>query len=138
MKFSVAEAIARKTKGLKHCDKLLKSIEKKGNIEIPLSGTGVSLPVAKGDAIHTLLQSIRFGLAHEINTIEIANNGVSSKRYAPAPVGAYQPTATCTECGQSFIKHHATQKYCCEDCAASARRKYQRGYAKAHRKTERS
>lgn len=134
MKFSVAEAIARKTKGLKHCDKLLKNIEKKGSIEIPLSGTGVVLPVAKGDAIHTLLQSIRFSLAHEINAIEIANSGSAPKRYAPAPVGAYQPTATCAECGQSFIKHHAAQKYCCEECVTAARRKYQRDWTKTHRK----
>ena len=116
MNYAIAEIIAKKAKGAKHCDKLLKTIEKDGNIEIPLSGTGVSLPVSKGDPIHTLLKSIHFKLLHEINAIEVTN-GITDRSHLPAPVGASDTVSTkCPTCGKIFYKHSNRHKYCCKEC----------------------
>lgn len=121
MKYSVAEMIAKKAKAVKHCDKLLKKIESKGFIEIPLSGTGVSLPVTKGDTIHTLIKSVRFKYSHDINSIEVINGLSESKRFAPAPVGASdEEPAVCQHCGVVFNKYHGRQKFCCDACRKEA------------------
>lgn len=120
----VAEVIGRKSRALKHCDKLLKSIEKEGQAVIKLNATGVSLPCTKGDSLHTLLMVERAKLAHEINIIEIAEESRSVIQL-PAPVGACD-IAKCPICGEDFTKHHGRQKYCSDACQAEARRRRQR------------
>lgn len=128
MKHSVAEAIGLKARALKHCDKLISRIDKNGRADIKVCGTGVVLPCEKNDAVYTLLQSIRFRLIHEINSIEIVS-GVkpATPRSLPAPTGACEEASTmpevqCVVCGKKFVKHHHRQKYCCEDCAKEAQK----------------
>ena len=119
MKHTVAETIGRKAKALKHCEKLLNTIDKKGESEILLNNTGVALPVKKDDAIYALLQSIRFKLVHEISSIEIVSKVNTARRMLPAPYGACDETPsghTCSVCGNPITKQSNRQKYCSE-CA---------------------
>lgn len=124
MHIATAEIIARKTRGAKHCEKLLKSIDKKGDIDIPLGNTGVELPVSKGDPIHTLLKSIHFKLLHEINVIEVAKGVTENRGRFPAPVGAADAVmSTCPCCGKVFYKNSNRQKYCSAECRCNKNRK---------------
>ena len=109
MKHNVAELIGRKAKALKHCDKVIQTIDKNGKTEILLGNTGISIPCEKNDAIYSVLQSIRFKLAHEINSIEI----VSRQRMLPAPNGACVdvPQGVCEACGRTFDNHSGRKRF---------------------------
>ena len=89
----LAEAIGIKANALKHCDKLLGKIEKDGKVVVIIGATGVSIPVIKGDAVHSRLQSVRYQLMDEINSMEIVSKQKQSpifiqQRILPTPVGA--------------------------------------------------
>ena len=130
MKPNVAEAIGLKVKALKHCEKIIKTVDKQGRTDILLNNTGVALPVEKNDAIYTLLQSIRFKLVHEINSIEIVSKVKPEQRMLPAPSGACDEVAavhTCAMCGCAIDKNSNRQKYC-KECATKVRRDYSRQY----------
>lgn len=123
MNNKTAEVIGRKARALKHCEKLLREVDKNGQIEVKLGGTGMVIPCVKNDAIYTLFQSIKFQLVHEINAIEIVmdskskNSVVTTPRATAAPFGASDPEeGFCKHCGQKFIKHDRRQKYCCVEC----------------------
>lgn len=142
MQRSAAEAIAKKSGALKHCTNLLAHIERYGSAEIKLGATGLVLPCKKGDAIHTLLQSVRFALIHEINSIEIVENA----RPFVAPYGASEAAGfdeprreikhVCTVCGKEYVPVSSLQKYCCPDCRKEGNRKYMREYWRAHHKKQ--
>lgn len=128
MKHNVAEMIGRKAKALKHCDKVISTIDKQGRTEILLGNTGIVIPCEKNDAIYTMLQSIRFKLVHEINSIEIVSNMRPAQRMLPAPSGAcddVKQSAVCTICGCEITKTGNRQKYC-KECAKKMQSEYQR------------
>lgn len=147
MQRSAAEAIAKKNSALKHCTNLLAHIERYGSVDIKIGATGLVLPCKRGDAVHTLLQSVRFALIHEINSIEIVENA----RPFVAPYGAseaaeaephpHEVSRVCPWCGKEFVSAHPTQKYCSHACASEARKKQNREYMreyyrrKSHKKT---
>ena len=138
MQRSVAEAIAKKSSALKHCINLLAHIERYGNVDIKLGATGLVLPCKRGDAVHTLLQSVRFALIHEINSIEIVENA----RPFVAPYGAseaaepephsHEVSKSCPWCGKEFVSAHPTQKYCSHACASEAKKKQNREYMREY------
>lgn len=138
MQRSAAEAIAKKSSALKHCTNLLAHIERYGSVDIKLGATGLVLPCKRGDAVHTLLQSVRFALIHEINSIEIVENA----RPFVAPYGASEATEaephshevskTCPWCGKEFVSAHPTQKYCSHACANEAKKKQNREYMREY------
>lgn len=93
MNNEIAEIIGKKARALKHCNKLLKEIDKHGKMEVPLGNTGVVFVVHKNDAIYTRIQSTKFQLLDEINSYEITQREsvqriMPARRTAPAPVGA--------------------------------------------------
>lgn len=61
-----AEIISKKTRALKHCNKVLETIEKKGSAVITLNCTGVVFTVRKNDAIYLQLQATRAQLIQDI------------------------------------------------------------------------
>ena len=128
MKHNVAELIGRKAKALKHCDKVIQTIDKNGRTEILLGNTGISIPCEKNDAIYSMLQSIRFKLAHEINSIEI----VSRQRVLPAPHGAcYEiPQGVCESCGGTFDNITGRKRFC-PSCAHERHKERCRKYNKS-------
>ena len=86
-----AEIISKKARALKHCNKVLETIEKKGSAVITLNCTGVIFTVQKNDAIYLQLQATRAQLIQDIGSYEIVQKATQqavSKRHAPAPVGA--------------------------------------------------
>lgn len=121
MKQLVAEAIGKKARGLKHCEKLLKIINEKGSVELNLGNTGVFFTVTKGDYMHTMISSLKGKLEHEINAIEITSGLKAVKegmrsRTMPAPVGASEIIGTCKHCGATFTKTCNRQVYCSPNC----------------------
>lgn len=138
MQRSAAEAIAKKAGALKHCTNLLAHIDRHGGVDIKLGATGLVLPCKRGDAVHTLLQSVRFALIHEINSIEIVENA----RPFVAPYGAseaaepelhsHEVSKSCPWCGKEFVSAHPTQKYCSHACASEARKKQNREYMREY------
>jgi hypothetical protein len=138
MQRSAAEAIAKKSSALKHCTNLLAHIERYGSVDIKLGATGLVLPCKRGDAVHTLLQSVRFALIHEINSIEIVENA----RPFVAPYGAseeveaephpHELSRVCAWCGKEFVTSHSTQKYCSHVCANEAKKKQNREYMREY------
>ena len=138
MQRSAAEAIAKKNSALKHCTNLLAHIERYGSAEIKLGATGLVLPCKKGDAIHTLLQSVRFALIHEINSIEIVENArpfVAPYGASEAAEGEERPkefTRTCPWCGKEFVTAHPTKKYCSHECSAESEKKRNRDYMREY------
>lgn len=91
MDVTTAEKLAKKTRALKHCDKVLKEIDKKGEIEIRMNNTGVTFIVKKNDSIYLRYQSMKFKLLDEIHSIEVTERALASqknRRNSPAPVGA--------------------------------------------------
>ena len=133
MKHNVAEMIGRKAKALKHCDKVIQTIDKHGRTEILLGNTGIAIPCEKNDAIYTMLQSIRFKLVHEINSIEI----VSRNRMLPAPNGACDeaPQTVCEMCGKT-IENASGRRRFCADCARDRQRERCKRYAREKRAKE--
>lgn len=86
-----AENIGKKSRALKHCNKVIAEIDKKGSATITLNCTGVIFTVHKNDAIYLQLQATRAQLIQEIGSYEIvqkASKPSLSKRFAPAPVGS--------------------------------------------------
>ncbi len=96
MERETAEIIAKKSRALKHCEKILKEVDKKGLKWVKFNNTGVEIKVTKGDAIYLRIQSTMYQLLDEIHSIEVANKAISTtptavptaRRIAPAPVGA--------------------------------------------------
>ena len=86
-----AEVISKKARALKHCNKVLDTIEKKGSAVITLNCTGIAFTVQKNDAIYLQLQATKAQLVQDIGSYEIlkkANQRSAIKRHAPAPIGA--------------------------------------------------
>lgn len=84
-----AEIIAKKSRALKHCDKILEQCDKKGTHKVILNNTGVVIPVTKNDAIYLRIQSIKYQLIDELHSYQVSQSNTSSiRRTAPAPVGA--------------------------------------------------
>lgn len=86
-----AENIGKKSRALKHCNKVIAEIDKKGSATITLNCTGVIFTVHKNDAIYLQLQTTRAQLIQEIGSYEIvqkASKPSLSKRFVPAPVGS--------------------------------------------------
>lgn len=69
--FELVARIERKSKALKHCNKLLDKIDKDEKALVPLNCTGVVLEVIKGDPVYLRLKAIRAQLVVEINSLEI-------------------------------------------------------------------
>ncbi|MGN0819867.1 MAG: hypothetical protein ACI4M6_05670 [Christensenellaceae bacterium] len=90
MDTKTAEIIARKSRALKHCEKILGQCDKKGTHRVILNNTGVVIPVTKNDAIYLRIQSIKYQLIDELHSYKVSQSVASSsiKRTAPAPVGA--------------------------------------------------
>lgn len=93
MDIKTAETISKKTRALKHCDKLLGKIDRRGKLDVPLNSTGVVFTVTKGDAIYLRIQSLKFNLLDQIHSMEVASKfkepkATNVKRTAPAPYGA--------------------------------------------------
>ncbi len=87
----VAENIGKKARALKHCNKVLEKIEKKGSTVITLNCTGVVFTVHKNDALYLQLQATRAQLIQDIGSYEIVQKTMqrtTAQRHAPAPVGA--------------------------------------------------
>ena len=82
MNREIAEKISKKTRALKHCDKILTEVDKKGKKTILLNNTGVEFTVTKGDAIYLRIQSTKYRLLDEINSMEIVE---SAKNSSPKP-----------------------------------------------------
>lgn len=93
MDIVTAETIGRKSKALKHCDRLLSKIDKHGSATIKLNCTGVEFVVHKDDAIYCRIQSTKYRLLDEIRSYELTTQSQRAiaqpvRRTAPAPVGA--------------------------------------------------
>lgn len=78
-----AEMIGRKAKALKHCNKVLSEIDKKGFATISLNCTGVVFTVYKNDAIYLQLQTTRAQLVQEIGSYEIIQKSSQAYRVVP-------------------------------------------------------
>jgi hypothetical protein len=88
------------------------------------------LPCEKYDAVHTLLQSVRARLVHEINSIEItAGLKSSAARALPPPVGACS-TKVCVICRKEFAPKNVRHIACSDECRAEKGRRYAREYYK--------
>lgn len=74
-----AEAIARKTKALKHCMKLIEEINKKGSTIIKLGCTGVEFVVKQGDAMYFKLATTRAQLMEDVKSYEIVQKATNPK-----------------------------------------------------------
>ena len=130
MKHNVAEIIGMKARALKHCTKILGIVDREGKVNIKIGATGLVLPCEKHDAVHTLLQSERAKLIHEINSIEItAGLKRMTPRALPAPVGACS-TRICTICGKEFAPKTVRHTVCSDECRAEKGRRYAREYYK--------
>ena len=93
MDIVTAETIGKKSKALKHCDKLLSKIDKNGSAKVKLNCTGVEFVVHKDDAIYCRIQHTRYALLDEIRSYELTTRSQRAieqpvRRTAPAPVGA--------------------------------------------------
>lgn len=91
-----AENIGKKSRALKHINKVLKRIDRYGSTQIALNCTGISFDVTKNDAFYLQLQVKRAELVAEIGSYEIiqrASSGTTqsvppSPRCVATPVGA--------------------------------------------------
>ena len=93
MDIVTAETIGKKSKALKHCDKLLSKIDKNGSAKVKLNCTGVEFVVHKDDAIYCRIQHTRYALLDEIRSYELTTRSQRAieqpvRRTDPAPVGA--------------------------------------------------
>ncbi|MCM1237453.1 MAG: hypothetical protein NC489_45890 [Ruminococcus flavefaciens] len=95
MDIVTAETIGKKSKALKHCDKLLNQIDKNGSAKVKLNCTGVEFVVHKDDAIYCRIQRTKYALLDEIRSFELTTRSQRAieqqqptRRTAPAPVGA--------------------------------------------------
>lgn len=89
---TTAENIGKTARALKHWNKVLSEIDKKGSASIKLNCTGSVLDVQKNDAVYLQLQATRARLIQELGSYEIVQKATSqrslSRRFAPAPFGA--------------------------------------------------
>lgn len=87
-----AENIGKTARALKHWNKVLSEIDKKGSASIKLNCTGSVLDVKKNDAVYLQLQATRARLVQELGSYEILQRTTNPRsirpRYAPAPYGA--------------------------------------------------
>ena len=93
MDIVTAETIGKKSKALKHCDKLLSKIDKNGSASVKLNCTGVEFVVHKDDAIYCRIQRTKYALLDDIRSYELTTRSQRAveqpvRRTAPAPVGA--------------------------------------------------
>lgn len=147
MNTKMASLIGKKATSLKHCDKILSTIEKKGRVDIVLNNTGVTLPCSRGDALHTLIQSIKYKLVHEINAISIVDASVPVEappirsRAVPAPVGACEgmKKGVCAKCGKEFeYTGRGVRRYCSDDCKDEVRRERNREFMREYNRKKRA
>ena len=93
-----AEDIGKKARALKHCIKVLGTIEKKGSAEIVLNCTGVKLVAHENDALHLKIATTKAQLEEEIASYEIVRaSGMgdtsSSPASSPPPLSPEQKAA---------------------------------------------
>lgn len=94
MDIVTAETIGKKSKALKHCDKLLSKIDKNGSAKVVLNCTGVEFVVHKDDAIYCRIQSTKYRLLDEIRSYELTTRSQRAieqpvHRTAPAPLAQH-------------------------------------------------
>lgn len=70
MDIMTADIIAKKSRALKHCNKLLNEIDKNGSTKICLGNTGVTFHVVKNDAIYLNIQKVKYDLLCDIRSYE--------------------------------------------------------------------
>lgn len=115
MDIVTAETIGKKSKALKHCDKLLAKIDKSGSASVKLNCTGVEFVVHKDDAIYCRIQRTKYALLDEIRSFELTTRSKKVieqpvHRTAPAPVGASDKN-TCTSPSDDEMKRKKKQEY---------------------------
>lgn len=71
MDFKSAEIIAKKARALKHCDKILSEVDKKGEALVTLNCTGVQFVVKNGDGMHLRIMTTKAQLIEEIAAYEL-------------------------------------------------------------------
>lgn len=71
MDTKTAAKIAKASRALRHCEKLLETIEKKGEVKIVLNCTGVTFIVKKDDAMYRRIFTTRAQLLEEIASINV-------------------------------------------------------------------
>lgn len=74
-----AETIARKTRAMKHCMKLIKEINEKGSTVIKLGCTGVEFTVKQGDAMYFKLATTHAQLTEDVKSYEIVQHHINPK-----------------------------------------------------------
>ena len=78
------EEFTKKVKALKHCNKLLKEIERNGKAVIKFNCTGLELVAEANDVLHMRLKTVQASLAEQINSYEIIKKATlenSSKNF---------------------------------------------------------
>lgn len=82
MERNFAEIIGTKAKALKHCEKLIRKIEKANGepVKIPLSCTGVMLEAREGSPLYLQIKAISAKLAEEINALQISFNSINMEQ----------------------------------------------------------
>lgn len=75
----MAALIERKSKALKHCNKLLEKIDKESFALVPLNNTGVVLRVEKDDPVYLRFKAIRAQLVVDINSLEIIQHPAAAE-----------------------------------------------------------
>lgn len=100
MDIVTAETIGKKSKALKHCDKLLSKIDKNGSAKVKLNCTGVEFVVHKDDAIYCRIQHTRYALLDEIRSYELTTRSQRAieQPFAelPPPPSAQHPNPKCS------------------------------------------
>ena len=93
-----AEDIGKKARALKHCIKVLGTIEKKGSAEIVLNCTGVKLVAHKNDALHLKIATTKAQLEEEIASYEIVRaSGMGDTSSSPASSPPLSPEQKAAE-----------------------------------------
>lgn len=96
---ATAQEIAIKVRALRHCNKLLRTIDEKGCVDLHLCNTGVTIHVVRDDINHMNLKVTQAELSRAIAAYEIvhrANEHSYQRVIPPAPVAA-APASTTTE-----------------------------------------
>ena len=95
---ATAQEIAIKVRALKHCNKLLKTIDERGAVDLKLNCTGVVIHVVRGDINHLNLKVTQAELTKAIGSYEIIQRATTLHQTAstsglPAPTGASSSSA---------------------------------------------
>lgn len=93
-----AEIIAKKVRALKHTNKVIAEIDRRGEKRICINCTGVEFIVRKNDAMYLKLQTTRAQLMEDINnyTVTVEKNYTAttvSPTFLPAPIGSCDKNA---------------------------------------------